>query len=75
VSGSANLIEFNVKQKISAALHRSAHVDANDIHVTVIGGKMRLDGKVKAWHACGTVEHAAWSAPGATQAEDNLTVS
>ena len=81
VSEVTNLIELkphaepkDVKQKIMAALHRSAQVDANNIQVTVIGGKVRLDGKVKAWYECGIVEHAAWSAPGVTQVEDNLTV-
>jgi len=81
VSGVTNQIELkphaepkDVKHKIMSALHRSAQVDANNIQVTVIGDKVRLDGKVKAWYERGIVEHAAWSAPGVTQVEDNLTV-
>ena len=81
VSGVTNLIELkphaepkDVKHKIMSALHRSAQVEANHVQVTVIGGKVRLDGKVKAWYERDIVERAAWSAPGVTQVEDNLRV-
>ena len=81
VSGITNLIELkphaepkDVKHKIMAALHRSAQVEANHVQVTVIGGKVKLDGKVKAWYERDIVRRAAWSAPGVTQVEDNLTV-
>ena len=81
VSGITNLIELkphaeakDVKHKIMAALHRSAQVEANHVHVTVIGDKVRLDGKVKAWYERDIVRRAAWSAPGVTQVEDNIKV-
>ena len=81
VSGVTNSIELkphaepkDVKHKIMAALHRSAQIEANNVQVSVIGGKVRLDGKVKAWYERGIVERAAWSAPGVTQVEDNLKV-
>ena len=81
VSGVTNSIELkphvepkDVKHKIMAALHRSAQVDANNIQVSVIGHKVRLDGKVRAWYERRIAERAAWSAPGVTQVEDNLKV-
>jgi osmotically-inducible protein OsmY len=81
VSGITNLIELkpyaepkDVKHKIMAALHRSAQIEANHVQVTVIGGKVKLDGKVKAWYERDIVRRAAWSAPGVTQVEDNLRV-
>jgi osmotically-inducible protein OsmY len=81
VSGVTNLIELNpqtqpkdVKYQIAAALHRSAQIVAKNIKVTVEDGKVRLDGKVRTWYERDIVETAAWSAPGITQVEDNLTV-
>jgi osmotically-inducible protein OsmY len=81
VRGVSNVIEVkpraeptDVKRKIVAALHRSAQLEANNIQVSVTGGKVRLDGKVKAWSERRLVERAAWAAPGVTQVEDNLKV-
>ena len=53
----------DVKRKIVAALHRSAQLEADNIQVSVTGGKVRLDGKVKAWSERRLVERAAWAAP------------
>ena len=81
VTGLTNRLEVkpraeprDVKRKIVAALHRSAQLEANNIDVSVTGGKVRLDGKVKAWSERRLVEKAAWAAPGVTQVEDNLKV-
>jgi osmotically-inducible protein OsmY len=81
VSGVTNLIELNpqtqpkdVKYKIAAALHRNAQIVAKNIQVSVEDGKVRLDGKVRSWHERDIAETAAWSAPGTTQVEDNLSV-
>jgi osmotically-inducible protein OsmY len=81
VTGVTNVIEVkprvepkDLKHKIVAALHRNAQVEANNIQVSVEGGKVTLDGNVRAWFERGVVERAAWSAPGVTQVEDNLKV-
>jgi len=81
VSGVTNLIELNpqtqpkdVQYKIAAALHRNAQIVAKNIKVSVEDGKVRLDGKVRSWHERDIAETAAWSAPGITQVEDNLSV-
>jgi len=81
VSGVTNLIELkpqtqpkDVQYKIAAALHRNAQIVAKNIKVSVEDGKVRLDGKVRSWHERDIAETAAWSAPGITQVEDNLSV-
>ena len=81
VTGVSNCLEIrtraqpkDVKRKIVAALHRNAQLEANNIEVSVTGGKVRLDGKVKAWSERRLVEKAAWAAPGVTEVEDNLKV-
>ena len=81
VSGVTNLIELNpqtqpkdVQYKIAAALHRNAQIVAKNIKVSVEDGKVRLDGKVRSWRERDIAETAAWSAPGITQVEDNLSV-
>ena len=81
VTGVTNCLELrpraqprDVKCKIVAALHRSAQYEANNIEVSVIGGKVRLGGKVKNWSERRLAENAAWAAPGVTEVEDNLKV-
>ena len=78
----SNLIEIephvepkDIKRKIVAALHRNAQVEADGIRVFVSGGKVKLEGRVKAWSERGIVERAAWSAPGVTYVEDNIAVN
>lgn len=82
VTGVSNLIEIephvepkDIKRKIVAALHRNAQVEADGIRVFVSGGKVKLEGRVKAWSERGIVERAAWSAPGVTYVEDNIAVN
>ena len=81
VTGVSNLLEIkphaepkDIKRKIVAALHRSAQVEADNIRVFVSGGKVKLEGNVKAWSERRMVERAAWSAPGVTEVEDHITV-
>lgn len=65
----------DVKNRIENALKRSAELEADDIKVTVMDGKVNLEGKVKAWPDRGIAERAAWSAPGVRQVEDHLRVA
>jgi osmotically-inducible protein OsmY len=65
----------DIQQRIEQALERQAEVEARGITVTVEGGKVRLDGKVRAWREREAVERAAWAAPGVTGVDDHLTVS
>jgi osmotically-inducible protein OsmY len=64
----------DVKRRIEAALERQAELDAEQIHVFVDGAKVRLEGKVRAWHERDTAERAAWAAPGVQAVEDHVTI-
>lgn len=63
-----------IKTRIEQALMRSAEVDAGRIQVSVDGGKVRLDGKVHAWHEKEMAQRAAWSARGVTEVEDRIQI-
>ena len=65
----------DVKAKILAALKRDAGFEADGIHVNVLGDKVILDGRIKAWHERSVAERAAWSAAGVCSVEDNLHVA
>ena len=64
----------DVKKRIEDALTRTAELDAQAIRVEVRDGKVKLEGKVKAWRERQVAERAAWSAPGVTAVEDRISV-
>lgn len=64
----------DIKNRIEAALRRQADLEADRIHVTVEGAKVRLDGKVRAWHEREAAERAAWGAPGVQAVEDRVII-
>lgn len=64
----------DVRERIEKALKRNAEVEANAIRVSVTGGKVTLEGKVKALYERDLAERTAWSAPGVTAVEDRIAV-
>jgi len=81
VLGVSNLIELrklpaahDVKDRIMAAFKRQADLDAGTVTVMTDGGKVTLNGRVRAWHERQIAERAAWAAPGVTRVEDNIVV-
>jgi osmotically-inducible protein OsmY len=81
VRGVTNLIMIkprvaagDIKHRIEQALERQAELEANRITITVQDGKVRLDGKVRAWHERDIIERAAWAAPGVTAVDDHVTI-
>ncbi|MEI6948564.1 BON domain-containing protein [Paraflavisolibacter sp. H34] len=64
----------DVRQKIAAALQRSAHIEASGIEVEVVGDTAVLRGLVRSLPEKEDAEEAAWSAPGITRVENHLEV-
>jgi osmotically-inducible protein OsmY len=64
----------DVKQLIETALKRNAEWEAGSIKVSVLNGRVTLDGKVKAWYERDLAERTAWSAPGVISVEDHINI-
>ena len=65
----------DVKNRIVNALKRNAAIDASQISVTAMDGRVTLRGNVHSWSARSDAERAAWSAPGVTVVQDELSVA
>ena len=63
-----------VKEKIEAALRRSAELDGQKIVVEATAGKVVLRGTVRSWAEHEDALTAAWSAPGVTGVDDHLSI-
>ena len=68
------LTPSEVRNKISAAFHRHATIDADKISIEVVGGKVILKGNVRSFAEKEDAETAAWNAPGVTSIESKLSV-
>jgi osmotically-inducible protein OsmY len=82
VKGVSNLIAVkptvragDVTRNIENALKRDALIDAQNIKVTVIDGKVKLEGKVHSWHEREAAERAAWAAPGVRSVDDLVAIA
>lgn len=64
----------DVKQKIEAALKRSAEVDSKKIKVQADASTVTLTGSVRTWLERDDAVNAAWSAPGVTKVVDHIAL-
>jgi osmotically-inducible protein OsmY len=65
----------DVHKKIVAAFGRNAEFEAENIVVSIEGGKVTLSGKVGSYYERTLAENTAWSAPGVTQVDDLITIN
>ena len=64
----------DVRARIEEALKRSTEVDARRINVGVLDNKVVLAGHVRSSAERSEVRHAAWSARGVKEVDDQLKV-
>lgn len=64
----------DIKQKISAAFHRSATIDASGIEIEIIENKAILKGSVRSWAEKEDAENAVWSSSGIDRVDNRLEI-
>ena len=82
VTGVTNLVSIkptvnisNLSDDITHALHRSWYFDPNTIRISADAGKVRLTGTARSPHERQIAALTAWSAPGVTAVENDITLN
>jgi osmotically-inducible protein OsmY len=65
----------NLSDDIQHALHRSWYFDPNTIGISADAGRVRLTGTAPSPHDKQIAASTAWSAPGVTAVENDITLN
>ncbi len=71
---SERIDEKDIRQRITAAFHRSANLDASTIRVQTLGNTVRLYGTVRSWAEKEEAEKVAWASPGVYNVDNQITI-
>ncbi|HET7756720.1 MAG TPA: BON domain-containing protein [Steroidobacteraceae bacterium] len=63
-----------IRQKIEAAFHRNAQIDADHVKVETNGAEVTLRGEVRSWAERDEAQRTAWSAPGVVRVHNEIVV-
>lgn len=64
----------DLKDRITEALKRHAEIEASNIRVDVVDGRVSLSGEVEDWSERHAIEMAVWAAPGVRTVEDHVRI-
>lgn len=67
-------VEKEIKKEILREFHRHAQIDAGNINVEANKNIVTLTGKVRTFDELKEAEYAAWSVPGVTQVNNQLSI-
>ncbi|MEJ1961676.1 MAG: BON domain-containing protein [Gammaproteobacteria bacterium] len=67
-------VASDIKERIGAAIKRSAQLDAERINVAIDGAQVTLTGHVRSWSEHEAAAETAWAAPGVLEVKNYLCV-
>lgn len=70
-----NVAEDDIRREIQRIFHGDAQIDANNVHIEVTGGTVRLSGTVHSWFERNEAGRAAWSIKGVSAVENAIAIA